>query len=266
MTRAERLHYLLEEINNNKSKSLLNIWMELFDVSNIFEVYDRLIYVKKEIDLFDVEIKLLGLDNNEQFKNIISILNTIVEYPSLNSSISNYDFIQSPKIELTFSTFNMFKTFEEAKHISPEKEEDIPHDEFILFKKNIDNIIDEIETSNMLESDKLIFLSIFHDLNKGMSLYKINGLNAFIEVLKDNFCKIKMISNIDDSNEKNVKFKTLTKKIIGKIWVWTITYMKKRTIGLIDSNVAKYLDDKASEWAELPTTNFNDVEDTEIEE
>jgi len=264
MTRAERLRYLLEEINNKKTKPLLNVWIELFEVSNIFEVYDRLLYVKKEIDAFDIEIKLLKFDNNEDFKNIIITLNSIVGFASLSSPLSNQNFLETIRMGKIFSAFNMFQTMEQANHIFPEKEEDIPIDEFISFKENIEKIISEIEASNILEADKLIFLSIFHDLNKGISLYKINGLNAFYEVLRDNICKIKMISDIDEKNEENNKFKLLTKKMINKVWIWSITYANKKTQGLLDSKITKYLDEWAGE--ESPNNNSNDIEDTEIEE
>jgi hypothetical protein len=261
MTRAERLHNLLEEINIKKAHNLLKIWSEIFDTSNIFEIYDRLIYVKKEIDAFDEELQLLNLDN-EQFKTTIYALNTIIKSSSLASSMSNYDFFRSPKLELIFSTFDTLKLFEQRNYISLEKEEDIPTDEFISFKRNIDNIINEIEKSNMLKADKLIFLSIFHDLSKGFSLYKINGLDAFVEVLRNNFCKIKMISELED-NVDSIKLKTLMKKTVGQIWVWTVKYTKKKTLGLLESKFTKVLDENLSEWAELPLADSQDIENLE---
>ena len=266
MTRPERLHYLLEEINNKKSNSLLTIWTELLDTSNIFEIYDRLIYVKKEIDLLELEMEVLGLGDSEQFKKIIATLNTIIEYPSLNASIASSHHMQSSTINLTFAAFDMLKTFERANHIILEQEEDIPDDEFILFRQNINNIIDEVERSYMLEFDKLIFLSIFHDINKGFSLYKINGLDAFIEVLRNNFCKIKMISDLEEDTPESIKFKNLMKKTVGKIWIWTQTYTKKKVIGLLESKLKKSLDESFSEWAELPLTDSTNAESVEGEE
>lgn len=75
MTRAKRLHSLLKSIKSRETKPLFNILKE------IFEVYEHLIYVKKEIDAFELEIKQFNMAENTQFKNIISTLNTIASFP-----------------------------------------------------------------------------------------------------------------------------------------------------------------------------------------
>ena len=66
------------------------------------------------------------------------------------------------------------------------------------------------------------------------------------------------------------KLKLLTKKAVGTVWVWTIKYIKKRTFAMLESQAYKFLDEHASEWAELPLLDSGDddgnVIDAEIDE
>jgi len=270
MTRAERLSNLLREVKKRETKTLIEIWKEIFDVSTVFEVYECLVEVKKEIDAFELEIKELNLESDTQFKGIVKTLNFIVDFPSLNASVKNNAIMRNENINIVFASFDIYQSFIEAKHVILETEENIPDDELESFKDNIESTIEEIEASDIPDSDKKIFLSIFHDLNKGISLYKVSGLNGFVEVVRNNICKIKMISDLDEENNDNDKFKILTKKAIGKIWIWATAYIKKKAIKTIESKVIQYLDENASKWAGLPMPDNNDdpddIEDAEIED
>ena len=263
MTRAKRLDNLLKEIKSKETKALLIIWQEIFEVSSIFEVYEHLIYVKKEIDAFELEIKQFNMADNTQFKNIISTLDTIVNFPSLNTSIQNQAVMKNEVIDIVFASFEIYQTLVQAQHLLAEIEDDIPTDEFESFKENLETIITDIESSDIIDDDKSIFLSIFYDLNKAMSLYQVNGINAFNEVIRNNLCKIQMIDSLEENEDLN-KYKTFTKKAIGTIWIWSITYVKKKVISTIESKAYKFLEDNASEWAELPIPNHSDTSD-EIE-
>ncbi len=264
MTRAERLHNLLKDIKKNEAKSLMNIWQEMFEVSDIFEIYERLIYVKKEIDYFESEIAELNLSNTTQLKDIVKILNFIVKFPALNASINNQAIMQDNTINIVFSSFDFYQSISEAQHIDLEIEENIPEKEFNIFKDSIDNIIEEINSSNISDNDKNIFLSIFKDINKAISLYKINGLNAFMEAIRNNLCKIQMLSENDKEDSNSERFKILTKRTIAKIYIWSKSYIKKKAVNSIELNAIKFLDDKVSKWAELPVSSDNDIEDADI--
>ena len=255
MTRAERLHSLLKDIKSKEAKSLINTWREIFEVSNIFEIYERLIYVKKEIDYFESEIKKLNLNNNQQFKDIITTLNLIVAFPTLNASINNQTVMKNETINIVFASFSIYQSISEAQHIDLEIEENIPEEEFNSFKENIDNIIKEINNSDISKHDKNIFLSIFNDINKAISLYKINGLNAFMEVIRNNVCKITMVSDNDREDSHTKKFTTITKSTISKIYNWSKLYIKKKAINSIELQAIKFLDDKISKWEEEPSVS-----------
>ncbi len=270
MTRAERLSNLLREVKKRETKTLLETWKEIFGISTVSEVYECLVDIKKEIDAFELEIKELNLESNVQFKTIIRTLNIIVEFPALNTSVKGQVVMRDESINIVFASFGIYESLIQAQHITLEIEEDIPSDELKSFKENIESTIKEIEASDIPDSDKKIFLSIFYDLNKAVSLYKVSGLNGFVEVVRNNICKIKMISDSDDENNDNKKLKILTKKAIGQIWIWTTTYIKKKAIKTLESKVIQYLDENASKWAELPTPDSNDdlddIEDAEIED
>jgi len=253
MTRVERLENLFKLVELNKTKSLLKIWYEIFEVTTIYEVYARLESVQNEIDELEKEIKELKLYNNPHFQTIISSLNTIIQFPSLNSTINNQSFMQDPQKNSILQTFDMLKTFIDNKHIQVESEEDIPNSEFEKFKINIQKIILEIENSNISDDDKKIFLSIFHDINKGLSLYKINGLNALIEVLRNNICKLQILEN-----HKSQKYTQLAKKYFATIWSWSKKYMKKKVQNILESETTKLLENMDKHISEWNNDNDND--------
>ncbi len=260
MTRSNRLYELLKTVKTKENESLFKIWKDIFDVNSIIEIYERLIFLKKEIVLFEKEIELLNLNNNSQFNNIIKTLNLIVDFPSLNSRIDNQSLLKNEQINITFASFEIFNSFAEEKHIRLDFEDVINENEFDEFKSTIKKILKDISEAEISEIDRDIFLSIFQDISKAISLYQINGLNAFIEVIRNNLCKIRMINEIENDNEKFNIYKKLTKKIVGTIWVWTIKYMKSRVINVIESKAFEFLDEKASEWAELPSSENEDFE------
>ena len=78
-----------------------------------------------------------------------------------------------------------------------------------------------------------------------------------------------MISDNNDTSDNINKYKTLTKKALGKIWIWSSTYIKKKAISAIESSVVKYLDENAGAWAELPAPDDDtdsEAEDAEIDD
>ena len=265
MTRAKRLLNLLQTVKEKESKQLLSIWKEIFEVTDIFEVYSRLIYVKKEIEEFESELIELNISENQQFKDTLQTLNLIVGFPSLNSRIDNQQSMKNENINIVFGSFSIYQSILEAQHIQMDLEKDIDKDEFEEFKKGILNVIKEIEKSDMEDSDKEIFLSIFHDLNKGISLYKINGINSFVEVIKNNFCKIQMIVNSEPSS-KTDKFKQLTKYYISKSYIWTKSVIKKKIINSIEYKGMKMIDESITGWGELPKPDDSEIIEADIEE
>lgn len=268
MTRAERLHNLLKEIKNREKQPLITIWKEIFEVSDIFEIYENLVYVKKEIDAFELEIKKLNLNNNQQFKNIINALNTIVQFPALNSNIDNQAIMKNEYINILFASFDMFNSFAKAQHVRLENEENVPEDKFENFRESIKQAIDEIEASDIPINDKSIFLSIFHDLNKATSLYKINGLKSFMEVIHNNICKIRMIDESigKDSSGSYNNFKTLVDKAIKEVWFWVNLYSKLDETAKLTSKTYAYLKEKASELTALSISDKTDDTEADIVE
>ena len=92
------------------------------------------------------------------------------------------------------------------------------------------------------------------------SLGKINGLNALIDVLKNNICKIQILINVKD--EEYSKGNQFLKESFATVWSWSKKYLKKKATNILESNTAELLenfDKKVSEW------NKNS-ENTEVEE
>jgi len=183
MTRADRLHDLLKILKDKEQEALLKVWKDIFEVSNIIEVYERLVYVKKEIDLFELDIKTLNLERNPQFQDIIKSLNYIINFPSINANLQNQAFMKNENINILFASFDMFRSFSEAQHIELIVEDDIPTDEFDEFKNMLRQTIEDLHNSDLASSERVIFLSIFNDIEKALSLYQINGINAFMDAI-----------------------------------------------------------------------------------
>lgn len=196
MTRSKRLYQLLKTIKAAEEKKFSEIWMEEFEISRTTDIYEILYHTQKEIDSFALELQTVKMDKSPPFQKIIQTLNSVINFPSINASIANQAFIKDEQINIVFNTFEIYEHMIEAEHLLNVIEEDIPEDEFEVFKELLDSMIEELKLSEIEESDKELFLSIFNDIRKAFSLYRINGLESFIEAIRNNFCKIQMI---DDS-------------------------------------------------------------------
>lgn len=262
MTRALRLLNLLKEIKSREAKTLMITWQEIFEVSIPIEVYERLILVKKEIDSFEDELKQLKLDSNPDNQNILTTLNFILNFPALNGSISGQHLIKNENIEKVYVSLNLIQTMIDAGYFKLEDEESIPDDRFEAFKESIKESISEIEESDIPNEDKIMFLSIFYELNKGISLYKINGISGFMDILSNNICKIYMLEKIieKDKTGNYTKFKNGINKAVSEVWFWIEIYKKIDKTNLLVSNTYTYIKERVSEISK------DNIEDVDIEE
>lgn len=263
MRSSERLHNLLIEIEKAKKESLIVFWKKYFDVNDIFEVYEKLIYVKKEIDLFESELKDLNLNENKQFIKTLNTLNTIVSFQCLTNNVENQSFMKVENINTIYSSFEIFKTFADAKHIDTTIEENISQEELDEFKELLQKTILDLENSDLEKEDKKFLLEVFKDFDNALSLYKINGLESFIDAIRKNLCKLKLIEEAK-LDERYNKYRNHLKKIAGTVFNWSIKYIKNKTIGLIESKAVKFIEEHAEEWSEIPLKeNSEDNQSTE---
>lgn len=257
MTSVTRLKKLLDLLKENEKIKILDTWKKIFEVSDIFEVYEHLIKVKVEIDLLEKELIESKLIENDDYKNIITSFNSIISYPHSTQTISQIPFMNKDNVSRLSISLNSLETFITAGHIKFKYEEEVESDKFDNFKNSILETIEKIETSDMPEEDKKILLSIFYDFNKAISLYKINGLDAFWEVVQNNICKIKMIDDIFSSNDSNYKeIKEVLLKSLNEVWFWIQMYQKVDSTIKIASKTYGYLKNKVTEL----TKNIDDSE------
>lgn len=264
MTSVTRLYNLFKELESRKEEQVLIAWKYIFNTTDIFEVYNYLSNVNKELQLLENELIEKKLIDNNQFKNIIYTINTIINHPFLTQQISQISVMNPNNIKKVNDGFKALQTFIDAQILKLKFEEEVDVEKFDKFKKMLNETIDDIENSNLDDEEKTIFLSIFYDFNKAISLYKINGLDAFLEVIRNDLCKIKMVDelkNVDDNTEYD-KFKILITKSISEVWFWIQIYQKVDNTVTLGSKVYGYLKNKISEI----TKNNKDIEDVEISE
>ncbi len=261
MTSVSRLKSLLEDLENRSDKKVLNTWYEIFSITTIFEVYDHLSHVGKEIDSLEEELIKNKLIDNPDYKNIISSFNGIVQHIHMTQTISQISFMNKENIMKLKISLNSLETLNNAGHLRFKFESDVKEEEFDNFKNSINETIEKIENSDMPDEDKKIFLSIFYDFNKAISLYKINGLNSFWEVIENNICKIKLIDEIENSQE-NGNYNELKRVLINslnEVWYWIQIYQKADQTLKVSSKIYGYIKSKVSEL----TDNIEDVEISE---
>lgn len=258
MTSVSRLKSLLEDLENRSDKKVLNTWYEIFSITTIFEVYDHLRYLGKEINSLEEELIKNKLIDNPDYKNIISSFNGIVQHIHMTQTISQISFMNKENIMKLKISLNSLETLNNAGHLKFKFESDVKEEEFDNFKNSVNETIEKIENSDMPDEDKKIFLSIFYDFNKAISLYKINGLDSFWEVIENNICKIKLIDEIEDGQENSNynELKTILLKSLNEVWYWIQVYQKIDQTLKIGSKVYGYIKDKVSEL----------IEDVEISE
>ena len=265
MKRVERIKNLLNELDVNKDKSFYSFWIEFFEVDNIISIYIKLIYLKKEVDLFEEELKELKLEENTQFIEVVKTLNQIVNMRNFDATIRNCIFMQPQNFNTIIVTLDIFKTFADAKHIHNIEEDDISEEDLEEFKDLINSLIKNLSITNMNNEDREFFIDFYSDFNEALSLYKINGLSIFVNIIRKNICKIKIIN---DENEFENTHKNGAKKIVGIVFSWSIKYLRNKALGVIDSQIVKYLENEAEEWSKLPSFKEDniDVIDGEIED
>lgn len=249
MTRAERLEKLIIELKEEINKvSLFEFWRKYFNVVEITAIYEHLIVLKKEILLFEKEITKFGLKNNSSTKKVLHLLNSIVDKNSLSTINKDGIYHQSNFIAV-LDSFEMIKVI----YRNEIKEDNIPKNEFDELKKSVDEMIKKIESSKMLDEEKIAFLEFFNDINKSLSIYKISGINGFFEVVQKNICKIKLLEDILINEDKNAKkeYIDFAKNVVGTIGGWTIRFLKKKaknTAKVIentfDNEIVLYLENK----------------------
>lgn len=269
MRRVDRIHELFLKLNENKEKSFYVFWKTYFDVENTIEIFKKLVYLEKEVRLFELELKSLRLDQNQEFIKTINTLNSIILNRSLDVNIINQSYMQENNFNLLLASLSMFKTFADANHIESIIEDDIPEKELSEFKKYVEDLIKSLNDSNIDEADKKIFLELYNNFVEALSLYKINGLEAFEEAIRKNICKMQLIQ--DSINDDKYEFyKNGAKKITGIVFSWSIKYIRKKVLGIIDNKIVKYIEEHVDEWKALPFNgdskkNSNDVEDDAID-
>lgn len=214
MTSVTRLHNLFKELESRKEEQVLIVWKNIFETADMFEVYNYLSKVNQEILLLKNELTERKLIVDRQYENIINTLNTIINHPHLTQKVSQITVMNPDNIVKVNMSFESLQTFINADILKLKYEEEVAEDKFDSFKDMINETIEAVENSNLENEEKAVFLSILYDFNKAISLYKVNGLDAFIEVIKNDLCKIKMIDDVSDNNTEYNKFKILIEKSI----------------------------------------------------
>lgn len=247
MTTVTRLQILLKELQSRQDKKVLQTWQEIFEVSTIFEIYEHLFNVSKEIDLLEQELTKNELIDNPDYKNIVNSFNGIVNHIHMTQTIKQISYMNPENIMKLNISLGTLITMNDKSHLKFKFENEVDEEKFNNFKNSINDTIEEIENSDMPDEDKKIFLSIFYDFNKAISLYRINGLDAFWDVIQNNICKIKMIGEFDDKENKYDNLKSITLKSLNEIWFWIQIYQKtdaslrlgKKAYGYLKDNVLK---------------------------
>lgn len=261
MTSVTRLKNLLDELVSNNSNKVLDAWLNILEVSTIFEVYEHLQNIDKEIDLLEEELTRNKLIDNPDYKNIINSFNGIIRHMHMTQTINQISFMNQDNIMRLNISLNSLETFNSAGHLKFKFENEVEEEKFEDLKKSINETIEKIENSNMPEEDKKIFLSIFYDFNKAISLYKINGLDSFWEVIQNNICKLKFIDEVENNSENSIYFelKDVLTKSINEVWYWIQIYQKIDQTAKIASKAYGFIKNKITELSE-------NIEDTEISE
>ena len=252
MTSVTRLHNLFKELEVRKEEEVLKSWKNIFNTSNIFEVYNYLSSVNKELELLEHELTEKKLINNTQFKNIINTINMVINHPHLTQRISQIPVMIPDNIVKVNIAFESLQTFIDAQLLELKFEKEVEEDKFDNFKNIINETIEKIENSDMSDEDKKIFLSVFYDFNKAISLYKIKGLDAFWEVIQNDICKIKIINKFEDEQENGTynKLKTVLLNSLNEVWFWIQIYQKTDQTLKIGSKAYRYIKDKVIELTE----------------
>ncbi len=257
MTTVTRLKLLLEELEKRRDKQILMVWKEIFGLSTIFEVYGHLFNVAKEINLLEQEFIQNNLINNADFKNIIDSFKGIVNYTHITQRLEQISYMNPTNIIKLNVSLNSLETMNNERYLRFKYEDEVDEEEFNNFKSSIKETIEKIENSNMPDEEKRIFLSIFYDLNKAISLYKINGLDAFLEVIQNNLCKIMIINEFKDKESKYDGFKNILLKSLQEVWFWIKMYQKTDTTLKLAIKAYGYLKDN------IPKLTEEDISDDE---
>lgn len=251
MTSVTRLKNLLDLLNENEKIKILDAWQNIFNIPDIFQVYVHLSQVKVEIELLEKELIESKLINNDDYKNIITSFTGIISHPYLSQTVNQIPLMNKDNTTRLSISLNSLETFNTAGYIKFKYEEEVESDKFDNFKNSILETIEKIEASDMPLEDKKIFLSIFYDFNKAISLYKINGLDAFWEVVQNNICKIKMIDDtFSDNDNKYKEIKGVLLKSLDEVWFWIQMYQKVDSTLKIASKAYGYLKNKVTELTE----------------
>ncbi len=264
MTRVTRLRKLFEELKKYEKLVLIEAWKKIFDVEDTIDVYERLIEVKKEIISFENDLTKLQLSNSEQFKRGISVLKSIINHTNFQTTVSSFGFMKPDQYNRTKDSFEMIEAVVNTGHILLESEDTVPKDKFTNFIYSIKKTIEEIEASAMNAEDKEIFLSIFYDFNKAISLYKICGLNAFLNTIQNNICKMILIDkNIDKNEGTYYRFKLMLNSIVEEVVFWIAMYKKMEPLAKLAGRSYQYLKEMASEWVDIPKLE-NTTQEVEV--
>jgi len=251
MTSITRLTYILNSLENKKETQILNAWKTIFEVSTLFEVYEHLQSIGKEVNILEKELIQNKLIDNDDYKNIISSFHGIINYMHMTQKVNQIILMSPENVMKLNMSLNSLKTIVDTGHFSFKFEDEVDEDKFNNFKNSINETIEEIENSDMPDEDKKIFLSIFYDFNKAISLYKINGLDSFMEVIENNICKIKMIDELANKGNKSYnKYKDIILKSLNEVWFWIKIYQKVDQTLKLGTKIYGYLKDKVTELVE----------------
>lgn len=136
MTTVTRLKLLLEELQKRQDKQVLITWQEIFDVSTIFEVYEHLLNVIKEIDFLKQELIQNKLIGNDDYENIINSFTGIVEYIYMTKIIKNISYMSSQNIMKLNISLDSLETMNNVGHLKFKFEDKVDKEKFDNFKNS----------------------------------------------------------------------------------------------------------------------------------
>ena len=197
---------------------------EIFSCDDVFCVYECLNSVNDECKKLEAQSIKLNVNKPSKeaigtLKDISSPINVAVTVDSVHKKLNDtvlhsLDFIAS-MMEAEPDEEDQDKMYSN-KSIYCEDDIDLSE-----FSSSIEQLIDDILSSELDDSTKNIFVEFLYDLKKGVKLYSINGIEALLGAVEKNICKYKLIENSIPSKYDN--FKQGVSALIGEVMFWAKT-------------------------------------------
>jgi len=221
LTKVKKAQKTSKDGDRNTNVTILMTWKNIFECESIFDVCNHLQHTYNEV--LRLEKESLSLNMNEPMQPHIKTLKWLFTLSNLDVTI---DSIQNRLTKEDTNSLNFLDKMLESEILKDEhsyNENTIDLTEFI---NTIDSLLSDIQTSNISNTDKSIFISFLSDLEKGTRLYPINGVDALITALQDNICKYNLISS--SLSEKYSGLKKKASFLVGEVLFWANTIKKSK--------------------------------------